>query len=224
MAIVAISGACIGVNWVCLFEAYNYVTISEATVIYYLAPVFVMIMAPFVLKERMTLRHVICILVALLGTVLISDLTGFGGGGFVGYVWAFSAAVLYAIVMLLNRFMKDIDVTEKTAYQLFSAGIVLLPYALIKNHGLPMGDMKHDFWLLLVLGIVYTGLAYYMYFFALTNLKAQTVALGSYLDPATAILLSVFVLREQMSVWQWLGALLIIGATVAGEQPEKKKK
>ena len=224
--LVFVSGAAIGINWVCFFEAYDYISVSETTVIYYLAPVFVMILSPLILKERLDLKKILCILVALVGTVLISNLQDLGdeNRNSVGMLWAFAAAILYAFVMILNRYMTDIDVLKKTAYQLLSAGLVLLPYTILKNDGLPTETMKADLPLLLVLGFVYTGLAYFLYFFAMTNLKAGTVALCSYIDPVTAILLSVFVLKETMNVWQWIGAALIIGALLAGDLPVGRKE
>ena len=65
-------GALIGVNWIFLFEAYNYTTVAIATLCYYMAPVFVIIAAVFVLGERMTVKKIISILLSVIGMILIS--------------------------------------------------------------------------------------------------------------------------------------------------------
>ena len=62
-----ISGGLIGLNWIALFEAYNYTTVTTATLCYYLAPVFVTLASPFVLQEKLTGKKLLCVAVALFG-------------------------------------------------------------------------------------------------------------------------------------------------------------
>ena len=77
--------------------------------------------------------------------------------------------------------------------------------------------------LLLVAGIVHTGIAYALYFGSIGELPAQTTAIFSYIDPVIAVLISVFVLAEPMKVLDIPGAVLILGAAIVSELPERKK-
>ncbi len=233
-----LSGAAIGINWILLFESYRYTTVSIATLCYYMAPVFVMALSPVILKEPLTARKVICILAAFAGMLLISGLlpiegkaaaetvseavSGSGaasaaGRNTLGILLGIGAAAFYASVMLMNKFLKNISSYDTTVVQLASASLVLLPYICFTEN---LGSVSWTWGtvgLLAVVGIVHTGFAYWIYFSSMKDLPGQTIALLSYIDPATAILLSVFLLGETMNLASVIGAALILGAALVGE-------
>ncbi|NLL76321.1 MAG: EamA family transporter [Clostridiales bacterium] len=220
------SGAAIGVNWICLFEAYSYTTIAVATLCYYLAPVFVIAVSPLFLKEKLTAVKVGCITVSLLGMVLVVDIFGVGqrtGAGLKGVAFGIMAALLYASVVVMNKFMKKIEAVDMTASQLGIASLVLLPYVFLTEDGTGISFSRRTLFLLLYLGIVNTGIAYFLYFSSLKNLSGQSAALFSYIDPVTAIFLSALLLHESMSVAQMTGAILILGSTLLSELADKQK-
>ena len=221
--VLLLSGAAIGGNWVFLFESYRYTTIATATICYYLAPVFVVLASPL-LGERLTGKKLILPGVALLGMVFVSGVLQGGISGGRGIILASGAAMLYASVMLLNRKLKSISAYDKTVIQLGVAAAVVLPYALLTG-GFDMSAMTvAGFVPLLIVGIVHTGFAYWLYFGALGQLPSQTVALFSYLDPVIAIILSALLLREPLG-WQGIvGAVLILGSALYSELPEQKKE
>ena len=70
---------------------------------------------------------------------------------------------------------------------------------------------------LLIVGIVHTGIAYVLYFGSIDGLRAQTVALLSYIDPVSALLFAALFLGEPLSFWGIIGAVMIIGSAIAGE-------
>jgi RarD protein len=219
-----LSGAAIGFNWILLFEAYQYTSIANATLSYYFAPVFVMFLSPFILKERITFTKVMCILGALLGMFFIVGISGGSGkNDIIGIGYGLCAAVLYAGVVITNKFLKGLSGIETTIIQISSASIVLLPYILITEK-LQLFQMDHKSILLLVtVGIVHTGTAYLLYFTAIRKLNAQTIAVFSYTDPISAIILSGIIFREQMTLLQIAGGVLILGATFLCEVSDKKK-
>ena len=221
--VLLLSGAAIGGNWVLLFESYRYTTIATATICYYLAPVFVVLASPL-LGERLTGKKLILPGVALLGMVFVSGVLQGGISGGRGIILASGAAMLYASVMLLNRKLKSISAYDKTVIQLGVAAAVVLPYALLTG-GFDMSAMTvAGFVPLLIVGVVHTGFAYWLYFGALGQLPSQTVALFSYLDPVIAIILSALLLREPLG-WQGIiGAVLILGSALYSELPEQKKE
>ena len=67
-----ISGAAIGINWIFLFEAYNYTSVAVATLCYYMEPVLLIVLTPFVLKQKLSVKKILCVPVALVGMVLVS--------------------------------------------------------------------------------------------------------------------------------------------------------
>ena len=224
LLVLLLSGAAVGGNWVLLFESYRHTTIATATICYYLAPVFVVLASPL-LGERLTAKKLLLVGTALLGMVFVSGVWEGGVSGGKGIALAAGAAALYASVMLLNRKLKAISAYDKTVIQLAVAAGIVLPYCLLTG-GFDTSSMTvAGLWPLLIVGIVHTGFAYWLYFGALGQLPAETVALFSYLDPVIAIILSALLLREPLG-WQGIaGAVLILGSALCSElQAQKKEK
>lgn len=218
------SGAAIGFNWILLFEAYNYTTVATATLCYYMAPILVIVASPFLLHERLTVRKAVCAAVAVVGIVGVSGVPSGGlpsGGEVLGIVFGLGAAVLYASVMLMGRKLAGLSALDKTILQLGIAGGVLIPYCCITGWG--DTALSWQLWLLLIgVGIVHTGIAYLCYFGGMGKLPAQTTAILSYIDPVLAVVLSALVLHEEMDVFGIVGAVLVLGAALVSELPEKK--
>lgn len=227
LLLLIVSGTAIGLNWIFLFEAYRYTTIAAATLCYYLAPVFVVIVSPILLKEKLSPARFACIAAALGGMVLVADLSGGGSGSNqeLGIGFGLLAALFYASIVIMNKFLKDISAIELTMAQLFTASAVLLPYVLITEEIGALASVGPGRLIcLLIVGTVHTGLGYLLYFSSVRELKGQTVALFSYIDPVTAIVLSSVLLNEKMNGLQAAGAALILGATLAGERLGGKHK
>lgn len=208
-----VSGVFIGINWILLFEAYRFTTVASATLCYYLSPVFVILAAPFVLGERLTLKKVLCIICALAGVVLVSGVAENGIVGGKGLLLGCGAAVFYASVVLLNKHMKDIPSYDMTVVQLFSAAVTILPYTLLTEDVSLEAFSPKAVVMLLIVGAVHTGLAYVLYFGSVKALPAQTAAIFSYIDPVVAIILSAILLAEPLTLLGVVGAILILGAT-----------
>ena len=221
--ILAISGAAIGINWILLFESYRYTTVAIATICYYLAPAFVTLASPLV-GEKLSTKKLACIGIALLGMVFVSGvLQGNQGGSLMGVLLGVGAAVFYASVILLNKKLSPIGAYDKTLCQLGTASLVIAPYLLLTG-GIDFGGMTTLGWvMLLVVGVVHTGLAYALYFGGIRDVDAQTAAILSYLDPVLSILLSALILRERLDVFSVIGAVLILGSALYSELPSRKK-
>lgn len=213
------SGVAMGVNWILLFEAYNYTTVSAATLSYYFAPVIVMLVCPIIFRERMTARQVICFVMSTVGIVMITGIGGTGTGSrdFIGIMFGLGAAVFYAAVILINKFIRGVDGIHRTLLQFIAAIVVLIPYAALTG-GLRLSSMDGVGWVcLIIVGFIHTGVTYCLYFSSLKELPGQKAALLSYIDPLTAILISVTVLGEPMTLVQAIGGALILGFTLWNE-------
>lgn len=228
LGLLILSGTVMGFNWILLFEAYRYTSVAVATLCYYFAPSLMVVASAVFYKERMTLRTGLCALAALAGMALVSDVfrTGFSGGReLIGAALGLGAAVLYATVILLNKKLTDIPSQEGTVVQLFCSGAAAAVYTALTEGGsaLSFGGAA-GIALLAAVVLLHTGVAYALYFDAVPRLPGATVAMLSYLDPVVAVLLSALVLKETMHPLQWLGAAMILGASLVSEMGKTKKK
>lgn len=221
-----LTGAAMGINWLLLFEAYNYTTVAVATLCYYMQPTIVILLSPLLFKEKLTSKKAVCAAAAILGMVLVSGVIGGEkgqGNNLKGIAFGLSAAVFYAFVVIMNKRTPGVDAYSKTTVQLFSAGAVMLPYLLMTG-GFQFEALRPlTMVLLLVAGILHTGIAYVLYFGSMDGLKAQSVAILSYIDPVAALLFSAIFLREPLSAAGVVGAILIIGSAVLSEAEKGRR-
>ena len=218
------SGIAMGINWILLFEAYKYTTVSVATLSYYFAPVIVTVVCPILFKEKLTVKQIICFIMSTVGLVMITGVADSGGeSNMKGIMFGLGAAFFYASVVLFNKFIRNVDGIHRTFLQFIAAILVLLPYVIFTS-GITLGGMNTKGWVnLLIVGLIHTGITYCMYFSSLKELPGQKAAILSYIDPLVAVVISVTVLGETMTLWQIIGGALILGYTLWNEISPKNK-
>lgn len=225
LALLLLSGAAMSFNWILLFEAYRYTTVSAATLSYYFAPVIVTVACPILFREKMTSKSILCFVMATVGIVLITatgDLTA-GSNHLLGVLLGLGAACLYATVILLNKFIKNVQGIHRTFLQFLAAVVVLIPYVAATG-GVTLEQLDSTGWIcLLLVGILHSGVAYCLYFSSIKSLPGQKAAILSYIDPLVAVILSVLVLGESITVPQVIGGILILGFTLWNELSSESK-
>ena len=213
------SGIAMGFNWILLFEAYKYTTVAISTLSYYFAPVIVTVVCPFLFKEKLTKRQILCFTMSTAGLALVIGITNLGRGGndTIGLLFGLGAATLYATVILLNKFIRGVTGIHRTFLQFIAAILVLIPYVAFTG-GVNLDVLTSSGWIcLLVVGLVHTGITYCLYFSSLKELPGQETAILSYIDPLVAVVIGVLVLGEPLSWQQLAGGLMILGFTLWNE-------
>ena len=220
-----ISGALLGFNWILLFESYNYTSVAVSTLCYYMAPILIILVSPLALQERLTMRKLLCVLTSLAGMVCISGVLSEGipsAGELKGILLGLAAAVLYAAIVLCNKHIHEISAYEKTVFQLGVSALTMLPYCVFTVSPTELTFEVGPLLMLLLVGVVHTGITYYLYFGSMEFIPAQSVAVISYVDPVVAVLASVLILREPMHLTEAVGAVLILGAAAVSELEKKE--
>ncbi len=219
LLLLILNGAIIGVNWIFLFEAYRFTTVAVATLCYYLQPTLLILVSPIFFKEKLTGKKLFYALIAFLGMVLVSGVLGGGDTGSIkGVAFGLAAAVLYTMAVVINKITLGVDSYEKTIIQLASAGIVLIPYILMTEDISAVQLDTITIILVLIVGIIHTGLVYFFYFGSMEHMSAQAVAVFSYIDPVVAVIASWAFLGEPLTVPVIIGAVLIIGSAFLSER------
>lgn len=213
---VALSGVAMAADWLLLFEAYAEIGVSLGMLINYIGPALVIVFSPVILKERVTRSNVIALIAALFGAFLISGQAVADGMSAWGLFCAALSAVAYAIMVLSNKLAKEIDGTENAVVQLLYTALVVVVFVGWKQ-GFSIDISPGDWLPILQLGLLNTGIGCWCYFSSIGDLPAQSVAVCGYLEPLFAVLLSVLILQETMSLQQVIGAILIIAGAIYGE-------
>ncbi|MFP3124631.1 DMT family transporter [Ectobacillus funiculus] len=218
-SILFLSGIALGGNWLFLYQSYDYTTVTNATLAYYFAPVFVMILSPIVLNEQLPIKKIVCIGVAILGMLLIvgNGISASGKGDLLGIFFGLVAAAFYAALMLLNKFIQNMAKLEITIIQLGTTALLLLPYVLFTEGFGILEVSRSSIPFIILLGIINTGIGFWLFFSGMQKLKGQSIAMLSYVDPFVAILISGVILQEQMTTIQMLGGVLLLGSTFVSE-------
>jgi RarD protein len=214
-----LSGIALGGNWIFLYQSYDHTTIANATLGYYFAPVFVMILSPFVLREKLSIKKMVCIGVAIIGMLMIvgEGVSSSSSEDILGLSFGLIAAAFYAALLLLNKFIKDMGKLEMTIIQLGTTTLLLIPYVFMTS-GFGIFEVSgSSIPFILILGIINTGIGFWLFFSGMEKLKGQSIAMLSYVDPFVAILISAMILHEQMTIDQMLGGALLLGSTIVSE-------
>ena len=215
-----LAGIILGVNWLLLFEGYKYAAVSLVILCCYMEPLFVIIMSAVLFHERLTLKKILCFTAALIGMILISGVIETGlpdQSSLTGMLYGLGSGLFYALLVIVNKFIKGVDADIKTIIQLIGAAVSMIPYIIFTN------AFADDLWtvqsiiLMAVICVVNTALAYTLYFGSMDGLQAHTIALLSYIDPVTTLSLAALILGERLTAFGILGAVLILGSAVICE-------
>ena len=217
-----LSGAALGGNWFSLFQAMRYTTISNAILSYYFAPVLIVIFSSILFKEKINIKTIVSLMGAILGLFLIMKSNGSENinnfNHIKGILYGLGGALLYTVIVISNKYIKGLSGFQTTLIQLFISVMVLIPIVFRKG-AIEFSVISIKTWLLiLIVGIVHTGIAYLLYFSSIRDVKSQSIAILSYLDPIVAILMSFFFLGESMNLIQVLGAILILSTAYISER------
>lgn len=218
-----ISGIAMGASWISLYEAYARIGVSVSSLLYYCGPVIVMIVSPFLFKERITIFKVIGFLSVLCGVFFVNGNAAHGNGNTFGMLCGMLSAVLYAFMVIFNKKAESITGLENATLQLIISFLTVAVFVGIKQ-GFAINIPAGSIFPVLILGLLNTGIGCYFYFSSIGDLPVQSVAICGYLEPLSAVLFSVLILGETMLSMQITGAVLILGGAVFGELYSREKQ
>lgn len=210
------SGVSMGLSWMFLYEAYDRVGVSIASLLYYCGPVIVMALSPLLFHERLTAGKAAGFLSVIVGVVLVNSTASGGVSDTWGVACGLLSAVTYALLVICNKKATAITGFENVVLQMVTAFFTVAVFV-----GATQGFSLHlsaaGILPMCILGVVNTALGCYLYFSSIGRLPVQTVAICSYIDPLSAVLLSALLLHETLTAQQLLGVVLVLGGALAGE-------
>lgn len=205
---VVVAGAALGVHWLFLLGAYQRAPIGVVLLITYLYPALATAVAPRLLGEVVTARHVVALVVSIAGVAVLAR-PGRGGG--VGIAYALAACVLWAaIAVIIKRSLVGVEPIRLTAVQLSVAAGVLAPFAAFARWGAPRAE-----WLwLLVLGVVLTAGALSAFVTLLHRLPVSVAGVIGCVEPVAAVGFAWWALGERPGWPTVAGGTAVLAAAI----------
>lgn len=211
-----ISGTAMGFSWMLLYEAYQQIGVSIATLAYYCGPVIVMAVSPLLFKEQISKAKLLGFAAVLTGMFFTNSSDLLHNGISWGLLCGILAAVMYAAMVVFNKMASGITGLENAALQLTASFLTVAVFTFAKQ-GVVFSDLSQSLLPILFLGIVNTGIGCYLYFSSISQLPAGTVAVCGYLEPLSALLFAGVFLDEKLTVIQFIGAAFILFGAVFSE-------
>ena len=202
-----VMGVILAIHWSTFFESIQVSTVAIGLLTFSTFPVFVTFLEPFFFKEKIKLSDVVIAIVTLLGVMLVIPKFQLGNSSTQGVMWGIISGFTYAILSMLNRkFVKEYPSIVIAFYEQFIATIVLIPFLFLEK---PVFSLK-DILLLVLLGIVFTGISHSLFINGLKNIKTQIAGIISSLEPVYGIIFATFLLREIPTLREILGGVIIL--------------
>lgn len=206
-----LSGIALGLNWVFLFASYRVSTVAIGSLCNYMAPIILIVLSPFLYKEKLNVKKILCVIGAIIGIVLVSGIIEVNNNvNIEGIVLGLLAAACFVLIIVFNRKIHDLSVYDKVVVQLLVSALTTLPYAIFNNINTVFVLDTKTLLLVLLLGVFHTGFAYCLYFGSINEIPVQSVAILGYIEPVLSVIISATLLSEPISIYGIIGACLII--------------
>lgn len=217
-----ISGVANGLSWMFLYESFNWIGVGVATLFHYCGPLIVMVLSPLLFNERLTKLKTICFIVVFAGVILLNGKLDGQGLNRTGLLFAVLGAVCFAVMMIFKKKSGAISGVENALLQTVFAFIPVTIFLLARGV-FPIHVRSGDWPMILLLGIVHSGMLNIIYLNSIIELPVQAAAILGYLEPLSAVVFSSLILREVMSPAQILGAAMILGGAIVSNVEKQRR-
>ncbi|MFC3198477.1 EamA family transporter [Parapedobacter deserti] len=178
-------------NWFCFIYAVNHVSIQSAAFAYLVCPLLTTLAGFLLLKEDLSLVKKISIGIAFISVAMLAS------GSFYEVSWSVAIASFYALYLVVQRVLRDVDRLNLLAVQLTVCGFLILPFLLWQQHPIPLDP---NFWInIVVIAVIFTIIPLYMSMYALNGVSSSTVGILIYINPIVAFIVAVLYFHERIS-------------------------
>lgn len=210
IAIAALGGAAIVINWLLLFSAFPRASISIATAVYNTQPFMLVGFGALFFSERLTPTKLTWLGIAFAGMLLIvqgtPDAGHVGSDYFTGIAMALGAAFFWAVAAIVTKKLKGTPPHLIALIQVCVGVVMLAPFANLSH-------LPADAWswaMLATLGVVHTGLMYILMYGAIQKLPTHLQGSLSFIYPVVAILVDVGAFGHRLHAAQIVGVAAIL--------------
>lgn len=200
------------------YTAVSFTNVSMSVLLLYTAPLYVLLVAPVILKEKISTKNLAALALSLTGVVVVvgpeSVMPGTSGAGsdyLFGVLMGLFSGFFYACIIMTSRYLRD----EYSGLEqlFFSTGVTLMllfPFMLQVSSAALLENLP----VLLFLGVMITSVGSILYFTGLEHVRAQNASIISLLEPVSAIFFAYLILNNPVSRSTMLGCILILASSL----------
>jgi len=202
-------GILLSLGWAFLFQAMKLINIGDAVLLNYTAPIFVALLAPILLEEKLKRATAYALAISMVGVLLIFSQQGLQSLNLPGVIWGLLAGFVYGVFTVLSkRTLTNLSSYSVALYSYLVSAVFLAP-TLSK---VSLSISPSSWLLLLFMGVFNTAFAVTLYFRGLRLIRAQEAAVLTYLEPVSTAGFGYLLLAQRPTLIMVAGGLLILSA------------
>lgn len=215
-----LSGILLAAHWVTFFYAIKVGNVAMATLGFACFPACVALFEMLFFKEKIAATEYGMLLCVSIGLIMVTPSFDLSNGGTLGLIWGVISGILYGANVVINRYNMEMTTGVQICWwQCVVVLIVLCPFSVSQLSTVP----KMDWLWIACLGLLCTGLSYYLFISSLTAIKAKTASIIIALEPVYAIIGAWILFHETPGIRTIAGGIIIFAVIWAGLQKQAVK-
>ncbi|TAF45466.1 MAG: permease [Sphingobacteriales bacterium] len=188
--LIVLSGVLITINWLVFIYVINHVNLKSGAFAYILCPLITAFGGRVLLGESLSKIKYIALTLALLGVL------GLATASIYEIMWSFFIALTYALFLIIQSVIKQIDKLVMLGLQLFISLLLLLPFYILQQEVVPF---EVAFWAnVSIIAFFFTIVPLLLSLYALEGLPSSTIGVSIYINPFISILIATLYYHEEI--------------------------
>lgn len=195
------------------FISIRYTTVPIAVLLLYTAPIYIILISPFILKEPVTRHSLSALAISIAGVIMVIQPgeLDMHGMNIIGLTTGLISGLFYALYILTSRYLRDnYTGTSQASWALFVTLVIFSPYSATVS----LSDVLNNLHVLLLFGLIPTAMGAILYLSGLRKVRAQSASIIGLLEPGSAVFFAFMILNEPISYTTLIGGSLILSGAV----------
>ena len=212
-------GAVVSLHWVTYFASMQLASVAVGMIAFFTYPVMTILVEPLFTGDKLKKADVVSGLIVLIGVMLLIPEANLGNDVTLGIALGILSAIFFTARNLLHkRYFSTYSGPQAMFYQTGVAAFVLAPW-----NNIEVSQIEQNvWWMVLLLGVIFTAAPHALFTAALRHLSAKTVSLVSCLQPFYGAILALLFLGETLGIKTVIGGVLVVATAIFETQQHQK--
>lgn len=203
-------GLLLAVHWSLFFYSIQLSTVAIGLITYSTFPIFTAVLEPLIFKEKIRKMNVVLPIITFIGILFIVPNLNVQNNITQGIIWGILSGLTFSFLTIINRkYVQEYSSVTLAFYQDSFAAIFLLPILFLFKVSPSFSDIAY----VVLLGIVFTGLAHTLFISSLRGVNARTASIIASLEPLYGIILAFIFLNEIPAIHTAIGGAIVLATS-----------